>query len=53
LSNKKELLGHITNFEKQLDELKRDIEKDDASALEAYLEDVRKKRILMGTHVAK
>ena len=47
LSNKKELLGHITNFEKQLDELKRDIEKDDASALEAYLEDVRKKRILM------
>ena len=53
LSNKKELLNHINNFEKQLDELKQDIENDDDEALESYLEDVRKKRMIMGTLVSK
>ena len=53
LSNKKELLGHINSFEKQLDEIKKDIEENDAQSLESYLEDVRKKRMIMGTLVSK
>lgn len=53
LSNKKELLGHINSFETQLDEIKQYIEDDDAGALEKYLEDVRKKRMIMGTVVTK
>lgn len=53
LSNRKELLGHLNNFENQLDEMKQYIEKGDAQSLESYLEDVRKKRMSMGTLVSK
>lgn len=47
LANKKELLLHIENFEKSLNELKNFIEKSDASSLKSYLENVREKRISM------
>ena len=47
LSNKKELLGHINNFQKSLETLKTAIEKDDSEAIEKYLEDVRVKRPAM------
>ena len=47
LSNKKELLGHITNFEKSLDVLKNAIASDDSDAIQKYLEEVRTKRTAM------
>ena len=47
LSNKKELLNHINNFQKSLETLKTAIEKDDSEAIEKYLEDVRVKRTAM------
>ena len=47
LANKKELLLHIENFEKSLNELKGFIEKSDAASLKSYLENVREKRISM------
>ena len=47
LANKKELLLHIENFEKSLNELKGFIEKNNASSLKSYLENVREKRISM------
>ena len=46
-ANKKELLLHIENFEKSLNELKGFIEKNNASSLKSYLENVREKRISM------
>jgi len=53
LSNKTELLGHITNFEKQLDIIKKYIENNDAESLEKYLADVRRRRMSMGTFVSR
>lgn len=53
LSNREELLNHITNFENQLDSIKKFIEKNDAAGLEKYLSDVRRRRMSMGTLVAK
>ncbi len=53
LLDKEELLGHIENFEKQLDFVKQKIKQDDAAGLEKYLTDVRKRRMNMGTFVSK
>jgi prephenate dehydrogenase len=53
LADKKELLSHITNFEKQLDIIKKDIETEDADHLEKYLGDVRRRRMQMGTLVTE
>jgi prephenate dehydrogenase len=53
LSNKAELLGHIANFEKQLDIIKGCIEKSDTGVLEKYLTDVRRRRMNMGTFVSR
>lgn len=53
LADKDELLNHITNFEKQLDIIKKDIQNNDADHLEKYLGDVRKRRMQMGTLVTK
>lgn len=53
LSNKKELLGHISSFEKQLETIKQYIENDDEKQLQKYLEDVRIRRMSMGTLVSK
>ena len=53
LSNKAELLGHIMNFERQLDIIKKYIESNDAEVLEKYLTDVRRRRMSMGTFVTR
>jgi prephenate dehydrogenase len=53
LSNKKELLAHITEFEKQLDIIRTDIENDNAGHLEKLLEDVRSRRMKMGISITK
>ena len=47
LANKTELLSHIQTFEKSLSDLRTLIEKEDASGLTAYLEQVRSKRTQM------
>ena len=53
LANKDELLSHIAAFEKQLTLIKKAVAENDAASLEAYLEDVRTRRINMGTFVVK
>ena len=53
LSNKDELLSHIDSFEKQLALIKKAVAENDAASLEAYLEDVRTRRMNMGTCVVK
>ena len=53
LANKDELLSHIAAFEKQLTLIKKAVAENDAASLEAYLEDVRTRRINMGTYVVK
>ena len=53
LANKDELLSHIAAFEKQLTLIKKAVAECDAASLEAYLEDVRTRRINMGTYVVK
>jgi prephenate dehydrogenase len=49
-ADKKELLGHIENFERSLDILKKTIKNDDCENMKKMLENVRKKRIEMATH---
>lgn len=49
LSNKKHLLTHIDNFTLALDKIKRLINTDDKEGLEELLEEVRNKRISMGS----
>jgi prephenate dehydrogenase len=53
LSNKDELLGHISEFESQLKIIKKDIADGDSEHLKEYLEDVRRKRMSMGVLVTK
>ena len=53
LANKDELLSHIAAFEKQLAFMKKAVAKSDAISLEAYLADVRTRRMNMGTFVVK
>ena len=53
LANKDELLSHIAAFEKQLTLIKKAVAECDAASLEAYLEDVRTRRMNMGTFVVK
>ncbi len=53
LANKDELLSHIAAFETQLTLIKKTVAENDAASLEAYLEDVRTRRINMGTFVVK
>jgi len=47
LADKKELLGHIENFEKQINTIKEYIQSDDSEDLNRYLEEVRLKRMKM------
>ncbi len=49
ISNKEKLCRHIDNFQNMMTEFKNAIETEDATKLEALLEDTRKKRILMGS----
>ena len=49
ISNKEKLVKHIENFQKKMEEFKRDIETEDSQALKALLEDTREKRIRMGS----
>lgn len=53
LANKDELLSHIAAFEKQLTLIKKAVAENDAASLEAYLEDVRTRRMNMGTYIVK
>ena len=53
LANKVELLSHIAAFEKQLAFMKKAVAENDAASLEAYLADVRTRRMNMGTFVVK
>ncbi|MGI0529601.1 prephenate dehydrogenase [Treponema socranskii] len=53
LANKDELLSHIAAFETQLAFIKKAVAKSDAASLEAYLADVRTRRMNMGTFVVK
>ena len=53
LANKDELLSHIAAFEKQLTLIKKAVAECDAASLEAYFEDVRTRRMNMGTFVVK
>ena len=53
LANKDELLSHIAAFEKQLTLIKKAVAECDAASLEAYLEDVRTRRMNMGTYIVK
>ena len=53
LANKDELLSHIGVFEKQLALIKKAVSESDAAFLEAYLADVRTRRMNMGTFVVK
>ena len=53
LANKDELLSHIAAFEKQLAFMKKAVAENDAASLEAYLADVRTRRMNMGTFVVK
>ena len=53
LANKDELLSHIAAFEKQLAFMKKAVAENDAASLEAYLADVRARRMNMGTFVVK
>ena len=53
LANKDELLSHIAAFEKQLTLIKKAVAECNAASLEAYLEDVRTRRMNMGTFVVK
>ncbi|MCR4736153.1 MAG: prephenate dehydrogenase [Treponema sp.] len=48
ISNKEKLLSHIENFQKKMDEFKKDIQNEDAEALKSLLEDTREKRMRMG-----
>lgn len=49
ISNKEKLLGHIEEFEKRIDQFKVLIENSDSKGLCDLLEDVRQKRIIMGS----
>ena len=49
ISNKEKLVEHIENFEKKMEEFKKDIQNEDSEALKAILEDTREKRIRMGS----
>lgn len=49
ISNKEKLVSHIDNFLDQMELLKSLINKKDSSALREYLENVRTKRIVMGS----
>ena len=53
LANKDELLSHIEAFETQLAIIKKAVAENDAASLEAYLADVRTRRMNMGTFVVK
>ena len=53
LANKNELLSHIDAFETQLAIIKKAVAESDAASLEAYLADVRTRRMNMGTFVVK
>ena len=53
ISNKEKLVRHIENFEKSLDELKSAIKNEDKDGLCSLLEDVRTKRVAMGSIVKK
>ncbi len=48
ISNKEKLVAHIENFEKMMEEFKKDILNEDSVALKALLEDTREKRMRMG-----
>lgn len=49
LENKDDLLSHIENFEKSLDEIKAFIQTDNARSLTAFLENVRTRRTSMSS----
>lgn len=49
ISNKDKLCQHIENFEARLDELKKDIQNEDAEALRTFLENTREDRMRMGS----
>ncbi len=53
ISNKEKLVRHIENFEKSLDELKSAIQTEDKEGLCSLLEDVRTKRVAMGSIVKR
>ena len=53
ISNKEKLVSHIENFEKQLGVIKEMISSEKSDQLVSYLEDVRDKRVAMGSVVTK
>lgn len=52
ISNKEKLVSHIENFEAQLDALKSMIQGEQSEDLRNYLDDVRSKRLAMGSTVS-